>query len=592
MAMRAHNAPGLFLTLALAFGVSACATARPPAENADLIQNTKLPACHYNRTGKQRKGITFKNYARPAGKHVIVIHSETIKSDAPRKDGELVFYDDQFKAVLQGYVEWKTEAKHKRSRMMLFFNGGLKTTKSVKDAAVGQIQCIKDDGIYPVYMVWSSGILATYGEQSAYVRNGLLKTELQPSTPLYIASDIAATIARAPQTWLNELSRFFDSVVVSDPKEYSLQEDGENTDLNRGDQNGQCRNARNRTEIGLCLPFRGRGAQTRLDNSPPLDADRIFELARFGVTTPARVASLALVVESGKEAWNNMLRRSRNTVHHPGEFQPEHWNNEGERERNGVRPSRDAVMKKYWRGTGRFARFFQDLETCIQGPGCLYDGDIDDHLKDLKLTLIGHSMGAIVINELAPEFGGLPFENIVFMGAATSIRDTKNSLVPLLRKSREQAGKNPRILKFYNLMLHPKAEAREDSAYGLLPNGSLLEWIDEVLGKPKTMLDRTMGKWRNLREAQKVFHDKVRDQMTFRVFGFNQREWKDNLNCHGLPGKSYEWPEPITHGSFDETNKQFWCPVIWGATSDNQPYRCVSERHPPCADTSMGTATK
>ena len=75
-------------------------------------------------------------------------------------------------------------------------------------------------------MIWSSGVVATYGEQSAYVRNGLLNKDLQPTTPLYIASDIAASIARAPQTWINETSRFIDSVVLSDPKEYSLDNDG------------------------------------------------------------------------------------------------------------------------------------------------------------------------------------------------------------------------------------------------------------------------------------------------------------------------------------------------------------------------------
>ena len=141
------------------------------------------------------------------------------------------------------------------------------------------------------------------------------------------------------------------------------------------------------------------------------------------------------------------------------------------------------------------------------------------------------------------------------MAGATSIRDTKDALVPLLRKNNN--------LNFYNLMLHPKAEAREDSAFGFLPTGSLLEWIDEVLEKPKTVLDRTMGKWRNLREAQKVFPPDARDHMTFRIFGFDQRDWTKNL-IDGQPIKSYVWPEPTTHGSFNDTNKQFWRTEFWG----------------------------
>ncbi len=112
-------------------------------------------------------------------------------------------------------------------------------------------------------------------------------------------------------------------------------------------------------------------------------------------------------------------------------------------------------------------------------------------------------------------------------------------------------------------MLHPKAEAREDSAYGMLPTGSLLEWIDEVLEQPKTMLDRSMGKWRNLREAQRVFPTEIREHMTFRIFGFKQRDWREILDG-GRPKETYWWPEPTTHGSFNDTNKQFWCPKFWG----------------------------
>ena len=170
-----------------------------------------------------------------------------------------------------------------------------------------------------------------------------------------------------------------------------------------------------------------------------------------------------------------------------------------------------------------------------------------------------------MINELVPDFGGLPYENIVFMAAATSIRDTKDAMVPLLRKNQAERGQVPFKLNFYNLMLHPKADAREDSAFGLLPTGSLLEWIDEVLQKTKTVRDRTMGKWRNLREAQQVFPADVRDRMTFRIFGFDQRNWQDNLNGAGRPDASYRWLEPTTHGSFNDTNKKFWRAEFWGA---------------------------
>jgi hypothetical protein len=95
-------------------------------------------------------------------------------------------------------------------------------------------------------------------------------------------------------------------------------------------------------------------------------------------------------------------------------------------------------------------------------------------------------------------------------------------------------------------MLHPLAEAREMTAGGALPSGSLLEWIDDMYEGPKTMLDRTFGKWRNIRRAKHVFSSNEQEKMIFKVFGIRE----------GVPTK---------HGQFNDTEKYYWLPEFWGS---------------------------
>ncbi|MDQ6997726.1 MAG: hypothetical protein Q9M17_03340 [Mariprofundus sp.] len=94
-------------------------------------------------------------------------------------------------------------------------------------------------------------------------------------------------------------------------------------------------------------------------------------------------------------------------------------------------------------------------------------------------------------------------------------------------------------MKFYNESLYPKLEAREMSAFGLVPSGSLLEWIDEMFTPPVTKFDRTLGNWTNVRDVYHHFPPELNRQMHFRVFGTKA----------GMPRK---------HGEFNDISKCFW----------------------------------
>lgn len=236
----------------------------------------------------------------------------------------------------------------------------------------------------------------------------------------------------------------------------------------------------------------------------------------------------------------------------------------------------EKLRRCFPRGSGGFARVFQWLESCMTGqaiaPGADYCplDDVPDlppedleTLRSARIVMIGHSMGTIVINELLQLFPDLPYESLVYMAGAASVRDTSKAVAPVLTRNRG-------CTKFYGLMLHPMNEARESTGWGLLPSGSLLVYVDEFLETPKTVPDRTVGQWRNMRATRHVFFpEAARQWMLFRVFdraGGMRR--LDNVGgdptteC-AVDDEGVCYPNPTTHGAFNDPGVPFWKEQFW-----------------------------
>ena len=126
-----------------------------------------------------------------------------------------------------------------------------------------------------------------------------------------------------------------------------------------------------------------------------------------------------------------------------------------------------------------------------------------------RVTIVGHSMGTLIINELIRRYPEINYQNIVYMAGAASIRDTFNSINPYLEKHPDA--------RFFNLTLHPQNEV-EESNYWLLPRGSLLVWIDDFYSLPHTQLDRTAGRWENLIQAYGDIPEEIRKQVYIKAF--------------------------------------------------------------------------
>jgi len=164
-----------------------------------------------------------------------------------------------------------------------------------------------------------------------------------------------------------------------------------------------------------------------------------------------------------------------------------------------------------------------------------------DH-PDIRLDLIGHSMGTIVINDAYRECPNLAARNIVYMAAACSIRDFQVS-------TGRYIDKNPRV-NFYNLCLHPRAELEESHAWGTPVRGSLLVWIDEFFQSPESFGDRTLGTFENAVIAYKLLPQT--SHVRLKAFPFEADQTSPGVGV------------PRNHGDF--TSFKFWHPSFWETT--------------------------
>jgi len=325
---------------------------------------------------------------------------------------------------------------------------------------------------YPIFVNWRSGGLDAYWEQLTEIRQGARRPALaRASAPVKIVSDVGRGIFDMPSFAFLEGARLWNT---------------QSDDYNR------CY----KEQKNVICPAPGTISQGFLSET--------WEYSQYFLKTPFRIATAPFIHGMGRSAWENMLRRTRNTI---------------VQEPKGNKPVNGAVktlMEKL------FVRK-QDSTAGALTKSC------DNHAQ---ISFLAHSMGTIIASDLIGRFPECTYKDVVFMGAAVSIREFSEKVIPVLSKQKN-------TMRFYNLSLFPKLEAREMSAGGLVPSGSLLEWIDEVFTPPTTKFDRTFGKWSNVRDVYFHFPEELKDNMSFEVFG----------RANG---------EPQKHGEFNDIDKCFW----------------------------------
>jgi hypothetical protein len=152
---------------------------------------------------------------------------------------------------------------------------------------------------------------------------------------------------------------------------------------------------------------------------------------------------LTPIIGIGTSAWENMVRRTRLAFRPPADFIIERENilaqvDSGDNDKGicekmaAVPPSVPTDSKRNTKkneDVGGFAKLFSRLSCELRthsGSG--------DYLEGATIDFYGHSMGALVGNELVSQFPELPYRRIVYMAAATPIHDFLLSAGPLLSK--------------------------------------------------------------------------------------------------------------------------------------------------------------
>ena len=369
-----------------------------------------------------------------------------------------------------------------RRELLIFIHGGLNSEQNrLERAFVDANRMLADSQAwYPLFVTWPSGGVQSYVDQRVHYNQGDYDSDYKRvSKPALLPHRCGRERGARP----GRRAVFISGVQL-----------GQNDAVEKiGDQIG-CQGS---GPSYRCVPLQGRDDRSA--------ADEVWYWSPVGLV--GRVISVPVVDAVGQPAWDAMVSRTRMLMRKP-------FNDRDFAAADGKLDNKNATS-----GT---------LSTCC--------GELPPRSAPAD-HLIGHSMGAIVVNEILRSFPDLPYRNVVFMGAAASVSDTRATLKLLTR-----AGPRPE-LHFYNLSLHQDAEAGEvDAILGTVSKGSLLEWVDRMYTTPATFADRTVGKWINAVMASGDFLPlEARLPMSFKRFG---------LSC----------AEPLKHTEFDEYEPRAGCP--------------------------------
>lgn len=450
-------------------------------------------------------------------------------------------------------------------RVVIYIHGGLNFISGAGEKACELTHAMLKDRAYPIFIVWNSNLFETYGQHLVGVREGVAEPGFfgMVTAPFQLLADVCTALSRTPLA-LTKLFR--NDLHQLRPQLFQRYQQAE---------------ARYQVLDAACRDPRTSGGQIQVsrgfDHRKYLK--RVEDLQSWATWAPLRAATTPVIDTFGAAAWRNMLRRTRVMFERESSFvRLQTQANACLEDQRGLRSlSRQGALAYFFaRGERRFAITKEDRPA---------------------ITLIGHSMGAIIAGEILARFPGVPFENVVFMAAASSVNDFKIKVAPYLAT-------HP--TRFYNLCLHSFHESGERALLPqpeLAPRGSLLIWIDAMFETPIAEDDRTMGRWENAMIATDWIPDTAAGRTTIKGFGRDQLSDTDRVPfAYEADPKSKHQSgqrlvEPRHHGDFSQygvgkrPNYLFWRPYFWS----KEPITGVTDetlRLPPVRSASASAATR
>ncbi len=428
------------------------------------------------------------------------------------------------------------------NELLIYIHGGLNTEGGALKRALEKYRLIKDSGgKYPVFINWRSGPKTTYGAHLARIRQGEKSGTAWATSPVYLATDVGKSIVNAPKAWLISGEHLIRSTMLR-KKQPKIDEE--------------------------ILDLKQQGFKIYSTDGKKSGSWGIARQLQWLATSPIKVVTTPFAYTMSKPAWDIMLRRTSTLFYTPCDLKKISTDSD-ECEPDASSEEKEGATIELKPGNGALYRFLSALEQGLEE---------DRITSKVKITLIGHSMGAIVVNDIVNLGLNLTYENIVHMASADSIENLFNKVIPYIDCSLEGTCNNGIPVNFYSLYLHPDNENREVSAKGFTPSGSLLTWIDSMFMVPKTVLDKRSGRWDNMTRAIELIppatggskkQNNIRGQMRFTIFDIEDRKaygpdelkklkiCKQQEDCEG-----YElYSTAQEHGDFGDL--PFWRPEVW-----------------------------
>ena len=380
--------------------------------------------------------------------------------------------------------------KSGRKKILLYAFGGMNSLDSTVERTEELSRVIySESDYYPVFINWESDLADSYFEHLLYIRRGVKSYAYGPIlSPFYLLVDIGRAVIRLPINLVFQAHGIF-----------------------RNDALGSKISIKD-TERIKQLKIKFHVGKDYKNNHYSISRSLMYILS-----FPVRVISTALIDMGGKSAWDVMIRRSKTVFQKPQAFED---------------------------------GFSQEVKILTSPPNGALSLFMDRLVKfnkshpDYEFTLMGHSMGAFITNGILFRYDMLSYKNIVYMVPACSSEEAALVLRPYLEKHPEST--------FYNLCIHPNMDANEMMAFGLLPRGSVLRWIDLYFTHPLTQNDHCLGIWYNAIYSMPRLLGKEQKQCVIKVFGINDPQ--TNI---------IDINKPLKHIDFSDPKLRFWEPEFW-----------------------------
>ena len=485
------------------------------------------------------------------------------------------------------YLRRMTDAikSSKKPRIMIVIHGGMNFIKGAVARASASYKPIQGSSdYYPIFICWDSNPFSTYWDGLVFNREGEYHRDWPDSlysiftTPLNFAGDLGGAVARAPEVFANQTYGDLQTVIPGAFPE-NQRANYRVPYMNESSKNGACFWVGGKGSVNAvgatAEQIKGK-IMTSVGQRDKGDLEVAWHSTSFWATLPGKVVTAPLLDGIGNRAWNQMSARVQMMFRSDTEYNfddtKKQMTSEGKPDwelNGGYSPPRGAVAV-FIRALTRFQAQQKKAHASVWNQPGKWDPFLD-------VTLVGHSMGAMVINEIArycneqEDCYGAPEEsttvanevepdhfavsNVVFFAGACTVREFESFTVPFI--GRRIHRHEP--IDFYNLSLHPQAELRETNAADIVPRGSLLVWIDNYFSTPRTFYDKTYGNFDTALLSTQIIPPLLRKHVYLKAFKVG-----DAVTAPTMPQKHGEFldmPTDVNH-LIPYWTQEFWKPQV------------------------------